>query len=248
MLQIKRFLKPLMAVLCLTSLTVNAEFNLDKYRVVLDQKERRTDLRVYNTSEEFISFRVQLLDMAMNEIGEIKPIEDYAYSAKSLVRVSPRMAKNVTPHTYQKFRVRTRGIKEIGEFRTHLLIEELLPPLDGEAKGMIIRPNLRMVIPIFIKNGTVNVDVSATNFAFTATDNTLNFDINRSGNGSAFGNIIIEDSNGEIIYRKHNVGVYRELAQRKFSIELPDTIQTRKGLIFKLLHPDSEEIILQQSI
>jgi hypothetical protein len=120
------------------------EFNLDKYRVVLDQKERRTDLRIYNTSDEFISFRVQLLDMAMNENGEIKPIEDYLYSAKNLVRVSPRMAKNVTPHTYQKFRDRARGVKEIGEFRTHLLIEELLPPFEGEVTGMIIRPNLRV--------------------------------------------------------------------------------------------------------
>jgi hypothetical protein len=137
------------------------EFNLDKYRVVLDQKERRTDLRVYNTSDEFISFRVQLLDMAMNENGEIKPIEDYLYSAKNLVRVSPRMAKNVTPHTYQKFRDRdrTRGVKEIGEFRTHLLIEELLPPFEGEVTGMIIRPNLRMIISIFIKNGNVDVEM-----------------------------------------------------------------------------------------
>jgi hypothetical protein len=159
MLQTKRFLKSLLALLCLTSVSANAEFNLDKYRVVLDQKERRTDLRVYNTSDEFISFRVQLLDMAMNENGEIKPTEDYAYSAKSLVRVSPRMAKNVTPHTYQKFRVRTRGVKEIGEFRTHLLIEELLPPFEGEVTGMIIRPNLRMIIPIFIKNGNVDVEM-----------------------------------------------------------------------------------------
>lgn len=231
----------------LLSLTANAEFNLDKYRVVLDDSERRTDLKVYNTSDDFNSIRVQVVDMQMNENGEIVPAEDYAYSAKKMVRIGPRMAKNITPHTYQKFRVRARSGQEPGEFRTHILIEELLPPYEGEAKGMVIRPNLRMIIPVFIQRGKVDVSVTAADFDFSPTDNTLSFALKRQGNGSAFGNIVIENTQGDVVYRKHNIGIYRELEQRLFSVTLPPEVNSVDNFVFKFLEPDSEKMIFQQS-
>ena len=237
-----------LVAMCLLSTLAQAEFTLDKYRVVLASGERSIDLRIFNTGEDYSSYRVQLLDMQMDEEGQLSPVEDYAYSAKQLVRIGPRMSKNLTPHTYQKVRIRARGNNEDGEFRTHLLIEELLPPYEGDLQGMVLRPNLKMIIPVIVQSGNVDVDVTADQFQFDAESHKLTFVIHRQGNASAFGNMVLVDPDGNEVFRKHNIGIYREIEQRHFTIDLPDGIASVKDYAFTFLQAESEMVLIHHTI
>ena len=232
----------------LFSLNVNAQFSLDKYRIVLDDSQRRTDLRLINNSDDFGSYRVQLVDMEMDENGQLKPTESYEYSAKQLVRVGPRLSKNVSPNAYQKLRVRARGAKAPGEYRSHLLIEEMLPPYQGDVQGMVMRPNLKVIIPVFVVSGELTGSVSADAFAWDAKEKQLNFTLKREGNRSMFGNIAIATADGVEVFRRNGVGIYREVDQLNMSAVLPESISSMTGLVFKFENPDDETVVFQRSL
>lgn len=244
----KIFCRVLMLCLSLASIGANAEFSLDKYRIVLDDKQRRTDLRVYNTGQQFSSYRVQMVDMSMDEKGNLNKVDNFAHSAKKLLRVGPRLAKNVTPQGYQKIRVRARGSKEDGEFRTHLIIEELLPPYEGDVQGMILRPNFKIIIPIFVTTGELKAQVTADTFEFNDKTQELTFMLHRTGNASVFGNIVFTNTKGEVVHRQNGIGIYREVDKRSLITKFPETVKSIKGLTFKLEKPDDETVLFQSTL
>ncbi|MCJ8270656.1 MAG: hypothetical protein MJK04_14790 [Psychrosphaera sp.] len=238
----------LLLIIVTFSQSAHAEFSLDKYRITLDEKRKHADLRLYNTSSEFSSYRVKVIDMKMNEDGILTTTEKFTYSAKQLLRVSPRQSKNITPNSYQKIRIRSRGNKVPGEFRSHLLIEEVLAPYEGDIKGMILRPNLKMIIPIFVSNGKQQVSVKVTDFNFLPDTNELTFTIHRSGNRSAFGNILIESPQAEQLFRLNSVGIYREIDLRRMTVKLPENTTSVKDLVFKFEESDGATILFQQTL
>lgn len=236
------------AICSLVTPSAFAEFQLDKYRLNLGDSARKSDLRIFNTGKEFSSYRVVLMDMEMNEDGQLNPVEDYKWSAKQMVRVGPRLSKNITPKAFQVVRVRARGAKEVGEYRTHMLIEELLPPYEGDVKGIILRPNLKVIIPIVYLSGKSDVTVKADGFEFNSQSGELSFAIHRQGNFSAFGNVVIADASGEIVYREHNLGIYREIDKRRFKVKLPDGTNSIKGYVFKFIDPETEEEFIKETL
>lgn len=246
--KLKNLLLTAAALVGLVSQPALAEFKLDKYRLNLGDSARKTDLRIFNTGKEFSSYRVVLMDMEMDQEGQLNPVDNYQWSAKKMVRVGPRLAKNITPNAYQIVRVRARGAKDVGEYRTHMLIEELLPPYEGDLKGMVLRPNLKVIIPIVYQSGKNDVTISAKDFSYTAETRELSFDIHRTGSFSAFGNVIIENQSGDVIYRRHNIGIYRELDKRQFKIELPEGTTSVKGLVFKFVDPETEEEFIRETL
>ncbi len=245
-IKFKQILASVTALCALVATPAFAEFQLDKYRVNLSDSTRKSDLRVFNTGKEFSSYRVVLMDMEMDENGQLNPVEDYQWSAKQMVRVGPRLAKNITPNAYQIVRVRAGKAKAPGEYRTHMMIEELLPPYQGDLKGVVLRPNLKVIIPIVFRSGKPNITLKADDFAFDKSTRELTFAIYRNGNYSAFGNVIIENAAGEVLYRKHNLGIYREIAKRNFKVELPEGTDSMKGLKLKFVAPETEEEFINQ--
>jgi P pilus assembly chaperone PapD len=246
MIKVFRYL--LIVGLSLSAFVTQAEFSLDKYRIVLTDNERRTDLLLQNVTGQFGNYRVTLVDLQMNNEGLLEPVENFKYSAKRLLRASPRMAKNVTPHSYQKIRIKARAVSEPGELRTHMLIEELLPPYEGDLTGMIIRPNFKTLIPVFIISGKVTVTVSATDFVLNAKTQALTFTLKRSGNSSAFGNVVFYNASGETVFRQNGIGLYRELDQRIVTVKVDEKIQSLDGLVFKFERSVSNAVLFESSL
>lgn len=238
----------LLIIIVTFSQSVQAEFSLDKYRITLNEKQKHSDLRLYNISDKFSSFRVQVIDMKMDEDGVLTAADKFAYSAKQLLRVGPRLSRNVTPNSYQKIRIRSRNSKVQGEFRSHLLIEEILAPFEGDIKGMILRPKLKMIIPIFVSNGKQQVSVNVTDFNFLPKTHELTFVIHRTGNQSAFGNVFIQNKQGERVFRLNSVGIYREIDKRLMTVKLPETTKSVKGLAFTFEGSDGTSILFQQTL
>ena len=130
--------------------------SVNKPRIMLDAKHNRDEFRIFNPTKEFQTYRLGIIDMQMDELGNINEVESLEHSARQLLRVGPRMGKNIAPDLYQSFRVmlKRKGLEQ-GEFRSHILMESLLPPAE-ENQGVVVRPNIRYSIPVIIRHGDLN--------------------------------------------------------------------------------------------
>ena len=228
MLMIKKLIFGLMLFPLLASAST---LSVSKPRILLDGKHNKDEFRIFNPTTEFQTYRVEFVDMEMDEEGNIKQVESYANSAKSFLRVGPRMGKNIGPEQFQSFRVMLRrsGLKD-GEYRSHILMESLLPPMEA-AEGVTVRPNIKYSVPVIVRYGELNAKISIDNVSISKNSegvNELSLNINREGNRSIYGTLKLTAPDvSEPLFEARGLAVYTELNSRhvKFPInkEIPQS-------------------------
>lgn len=211
-------------------------------RIVISDKTRTGEFKVYNTYDEVQSFRISLIDKQMDSEGNIKTVASSPTSAAKLLRVGPRMGKSIAPKDFQKFRLRAKTSKLTdGEYRSHLLIEPMTPPKEKTTPGVHVRPNIKYSIPIIVRHGDLQASVKIENISFNkidATNATIQFELHRVGNRSLYGDIeirVVNNTKEELIKSIKGQAIYTDITSRQFKIDLASRSLKSKQLkiVFK---------------
>ncbi|MFT2111706.1 hypothetical protein [Marinomonas sp. 2405UD68-3] len=202
--------------LCTVNLSNANDFKLDKTRISFDEKDRRQEFRIYNDSNELQSFRVTLTEMKMHKAGHLESVVDYPLSAKKYLRVGPRISRNIPAKSFAKIRLIKKEVNDIGEFRSHIVVESIKTEAEKKSSGISIQPNIKYVIPVFIRNYSSERKAKVTLKKHRYDNENLSLLFSRNGIGSFSGNLVIQDEKGNELYRANQVSIYPELNQREF--------------------------------
>lgn len=214
-----------------------SNLSVDKPRIILDSKKSRDQFRIFNPTAEFQTYRVSVINMQMDENGNINEVEAFDDSAKDFLRVGPRMGKNIAPSQYQNFRVmlKRKNLKEAGEYRAHILMESLLPPVTEGEGSIIVRPNIRYSIPIIVRTGELHAKIGLQELSAEQTENDqlrVTFALTREGNRSVYGKVTATLAGSDApLFEAAGLGVYTELTKRYFSFTTDKALPTSGELI-----------------
>lgn len=235
-------------LLCTATLSVTmpatvlaANMSLDKHRILLDEKHRRDDLLVFNPTTDFQSYRVSVADFTMDDLGQLRRNPEFAASAQPLLRVGPRLGRNIAPNNTQKFRVmlKTRNLPD-GEYRSHIIVEALLPPVAEGSDGVYARPNIKYSIPVIVRKGQLDATVNITSAKFSTDkdDNSkiyLELTMARTGNRSVFGNLraFAKSDPDKLLLEANSIGIYPEVSQRQVRLLIKNKLPHSGDLVIQ---------------
>lgn len=216
--------------------------SVDVSRLVITDKNKRSEFKVFNTSPEVQSIRVSFIEKIMDEDGGIKNVEFSPTSAADHIRIGPRMGKNLGPKDSQKFRLRAKLNKLAdGEYRSHLLFESMNPPKEETKPGIHVKPNIRYSIPVIIRKGEVSAQIAITDAKIAKDEEQkpiVEFNVIREGNRSVYGDIDIYQINqgkAELVSTTAGEAIYTDVSLRKFTIPLEQAVNasSRLKIVFR---------------
>lgn len=209
-------------------------------RVIFENNKVREDLNVTNIGTDTAVYLISFLKYRMNTDGsftELSRDDSTVLNAENYLRIFPRRVK-LPPNESQVIRMQYRKMAEMktGEYRSHLYFraEKNLEPLgleqqklDTAKMSVRITPIFGISIPIFIRNGSLNHKMSIGDVNVRAVNDSvqqLSLVLKREGNKSAYGNLSVKyhPTNGKAVEvaLANGVGVYTEIAERKFTMPL----------------------------
>jgi hypothetical protein len=222
----------------------NAGLLLYPTRLVLEKNERSATINLKNNGEANGAYKIELIDMVMEENGvirEVMPTEKAEFSAKDMIRIAPRSV-SLMPAQDQNIRLLIRKPDNVtqGEYRSHLRVTLVHGDYQPNAANsdqqqgasLAIKPKLALVIPIILRFGQTSYQVTLANPAISQQQdnsakysNYLSLSLQRTGDRSAMGDIEITwkptpDSNPIPLAYHAGVPVYRPTAKRLVHIPL----------------------------
>ncbi len=233
----------LAAAMLLLSRAAFADLMLFPTRLVFEKNQRAAQVELINQGQTPATYRINLVNRRMTEIGEFVAIESAGPGelfADSLVRFSPRQV-TIQPGGSQTVRVMLRKPSELaaGEYRSHLQFDrvpdasgdssvEQLGKKDGNQIGVVLTALVGVSIPVIVREGETQASVTLSNLALTApgpkADAAASFQINRDGNRSVFGDLAVTFTpNGGSpieLAKADGVAVYVPNAQRRARMPL----------------------------
>jgi hypothetical protein len=219
-------------------------FVLTPTRIVFEGRRRAATLTLANTGTSPATYRVTLVRMRMSMIGKIAPVDAPQAGeafADTLVRYSPRQFE-VAPRSSQVVRIQLRKPVDLpeGEYRSHLLIQEMPRPAgsaetsptdDPSEPGVQVRltPVFGTAIPVIVRHGNVAAGVSFADFYFrpalSAQDRpSVSFAVVRTGNRSVYGDLecvsLSDPRKPRVVGRMRGIAVYTPNSERWVGIPL----------------------------
>lgn len=257
------------ACMCFTNST-KAQGNLLIFpkRVVFEGKKNVEKLILSNIGHDTSVYNISFIQRRMAESGKLEPVtepDSGQQFATPYLRVFPRRV-TLGPGETQIVKVqvsRTNNIDD-GEYRSHLLFipEKNIEPLgleneniDTTEMSVKLEPIFGISIPIIIQKGTSTTAASISDLKYSNVNGNqyfLDFNINRLGNMSTYGDIYIYYvSNDNTTYEVSNangVAVYTPGTVRKVRMELqkPEGVNFSNGK-FKVVYTlnKSKEVIAE---
>lgn len=230
------------------SLPISAtNFKLDKTRIVMDEDTKREEIRIYNDADFLQSFKVSLVEMKMNEEGALIRVDSYEHSAKPFLRVGPRISRDVKPYSFQKVRIVKKGKPQQGEYRSHLMVEALTEVKTEQESGIVVRPNFKYIIPVFVTQQKSPSDIRIGETQTTESGH-LQLTLLRKGEGSVSGNVVITDKNNEELYRANQVSVYPEVTARTIVTSLLVSELQEQPISIQFQDPTNDNEILTENV
>lgn len=222
-------------------------------RVVLEGRDRSAALSLVNRGSGSATYRISIVNMAMDESGQIKEVVEPTPNQKfadKLFRYSPRRVV-LAPGAAQTIRLllrKPKGLEE-GEYRSHIFIRavpknnvgtSLEQNQDSGVRVQLI-PIYGITIPVIIRHGKTKTDIKISDVKFMPADEKnksprLRFGLDRAGSASSYGDIRIsfKPSTGgsEIVVGEiTGLAVYTPNTRRMVELRLrvPDGINISKG-------------------
>ena len=175
-------------------------------RIVFEGRERSAKLTLANKGSATATYRVTVVNMAMDDAGNLTEVKEPAPGqmfAGDLFRYSPRQV-TLQPGETQAVRFLLRKPKDLkdGEYRSHIMMRAI-PKEGGEsieqtqtANGVQIRliPIYGITIPVIVRQGTLGVTAKLADLAVLPADADnpqprLTFRIDRDGDRSTYGDL-----------------------------------------------------------
>ena len=219
-----------------------AELMLAPTRFVLDGTQRTVAVDVINKGNATGSYRVEVIDMTMPELGAIRENPEGQkdpFSLKAFARISPRKII-LKPGQVQKVRILLRTPHDIqdGEYRSHLkvtLTEDNLDEVESSKPStnlaIVIKPRLAFTIPIILRHGEthykVGIEHTRVYYAERDTKKTspmLELGFTHKGNRSSMGDIMVTHTSpsgkSTALTYFPGIAIYRGADRRRVSIPL----------------------------
>lgn len=194
-------------------------------RIVFGDRDRATQVYLVNRGETRATFRIEFVQMRMDENGQMSEIEtpnDKEHFADALVRYSPRQVE-LDPGQGQTIRLLLRKPEDLaaGEYRSHLLFYALPDASAGadverersrpdKAFSVSIQAIYRVGIPVIVRNGDLPVRFSMHDLRLTPPAQPgdkphLGLQVRREGARSVYGDLDVyfQPKSGERILLKH---------------------------------------------
>jgi hypothetical protein len=239
-------------------------------RVVFDGNEKVKRLTLSNIGKDTAVYNISFLEYKMNDNGAMKIItelEEGLYFASTHVRFFPRKV-TLAPNESQAVKIQVRNTQNLkeGEYRSHLYFraEEDKGALGKTKKKQdsTISVQLKTVfgisIPCIVRKGTNTTSVSISDLQYLTSkeqDYMLQFNLNRAGNMSTYGDFTINYSTASsVVYevaKIKGVGVYTpgNLRIMKIRLNKPENIDFEGG-IFKVIFTknESKEVLSEANL
>ena len=234
------FVLGLFALIAGYSLQVSAQGNLlvAPIRVVFEGDKQKEDLNLTNIGQDSAVYLVSFIQYQMKEDGsflQLENVDSITTRADKYLRIFPRKVV-LPPGESQTIRMQFRKPADMteGEYRSHLYFraEKEVSALgmnttqtDTTKMSVSITPVFGISIPVIIRNGNLNYKMSISNIALIAVNDTvssLTFNLNRTGDKSAYGNVraafVTSAGKSVDVGLANGVGVYTDLSMRKFTM------------------------------
>lgn len=218
--------KILTIFLCFLFVSFNSYASLMIYptRVELSTKNKQKIVRITNSSNKEKRYRISFQHLKANEDGTYEEIKE-SESGKFIddfVVFSPRITA-LKPGKSQVVRLLYRPNSKIddGEYRSHLLFTEELPPQKPESKkekeakrGQIttrIITTMSVSIPVTVSKGQRTGKISITDLKINKKDKMANVSFAREGNSSIYADLSIISTH-KVTGKKKEIGVLNSLS------------------------------------
>lgn len=210
-------------------------------RIVLDGK-RGTEVILNNVGSEEATYRISLElrrmtpDGALAEVSE-EEANQLEQAALQMIRYAPRRV-TLPPNQPQAIRIGVRAPEGLadGEYRAHMLFRAIPTAnaitekvnVQSEGLSIALTPIYGVTIPIIIRRGQLQATASLANGrleTLESGDKALAFDLQRSGQGSVYGEIrVTRQGDAEPIMVARGIAVYPELNGRTVRLNIPDEL------------------------
>jgi hypothetical protein len=235
-------------------------------RVVFEGNKQKADLNLVNTGKDTATYSISFRHYNMTEQGNLVLNEKYDTAqmfSDQYIRIFPRSV-TLSPGEGQIIilQCRRKADMKAGEYRSHLWfrseknyepLEKDKPVLDSNQLSVTITPIFGITIPVIIRSGEVNLSSSLSNLKLETLNDTLqllNLTINRAGNISIYGNLIVEfipvKGKPYEIGKTKGIGVYTDISKRNVSIKLNVTqgMALKNGkILVRFTSPDASKYI-----
>lgn len=218
-------------------------------RIVFDGTQRSQEVNLVNTGSDSATYAISFIQYKMKENGGFEQItepEEGQRFADNFLRYYPRRV-SLGPNEAQTLKIqitRTSNL-ENGEYRSHLYFRAIekqtaLGSKENNEAQSNISINIKTVfgisIPVIIRNGESTTEIELNDIYLDLTQEpTLSLNIERSGNMSVYGNLLVRHSApGEEpvnIGTVKGIAIYTPNNNRRFSFVLQNAgkIDLSKG-------------------
>ena len=227
------------SILGLTSQSIaQGDLMITPKRVVFDGNKQNEILNIVNLGKDKTTFSISFVQKEMKEDGSFITIEKTDSGqlfAEPYLRIFPRKV-TLSPGEPQAIMLQCRRSADMmaGEYRSHLYFrsEKDYQPLgtknnDAAVLSVQLIPIYGISIPIIIRSGAVNASASLSDLKLGNQQETmqeLKLTINRSGNISLYGDIIIEhipvQGKPYQIGISKSIAIYTNLKKRNIIVKL----------------------------
>ncbi|NTS75667.1 hypothetical protein HR060_02200 [Catenovulum sp. SM1970] len=205
-------------------------------RVAIDDRERYATLSMINNSDKTMSYEIAIEDKLAKPAGGYAVVENYQYSAKKILRVSPRRVV-LAPNGKQTVKILARRPKDLaeGEYRSHLKLtpiieDEKVASEKGQTTSVAVR--LSFSLPVIVKKGKTKVNLDLNDVKIHPTKGqahgaTIVLGVLREGNFGSTGNVIANFTpNGstaeKVIAQRHGYNIFREVDNAQIYLNWPE--------------------------
>jgi P pilus assembly chaperone PapD len=208
-------------------------------RVVFEGSKRSMDLNLANTGQDTAIYAISLIQIRMKNDGGFEtitePDPDQRFAA-DFIRYFPRSV-TLGPNESQVVKVQLTKTNELtdGEYRSHFYFRAVprQKALGQEAKpdstsiSVKLTPIFGITIPVIIRRGESKLKVTLSDLAFQSENDTIpkmRMVLNRSGNISVYGDIVVEHISPQGTVTRvgvaNGLAVYTPNTERQFQINL----------------------------
>ncbi len=207
-------------------------------RIVFEGAKKSQEINLANVGKDTATFAVSVVDYRMNGDGSFEQItipDSGQNFAGPYIRFFPRKV-TLAPNEAQVVKLQMVKTAQManGEYRSHLYFRAVpdekplgeAPKKDTGGISISLKPIFGITIPVIIRVGENDANVTLSDLAFTLSGDTarLAMNLNRTGMMSVYGDVKVDyvSPSGKKTQVKivKGVGVYTPIPVRRFSIEL----------------------------
>ena len=242
-------------------------------RVVFEGNKTSQEVNLANTGQDSATYTISFVQYRMIPEGTFEQIEEPDPGqrfADKMIRYFPRSV-TLAPGEAQMVRMQLRRSSdtEPGEYRSHMYfravpeesalgMEEQLE--DTTAIGIRLTPIFGITIPVIVRAGDTEAEVSINNMSVESMNDTtakLSIVFNRSGNRSVYGDLTVDykpnSGAGMQVGLVRGIAVYTPNETRKFQMDIkkPEGINFTDGKLvvrFTNAEEDNENLLAEKEL